>query len=141
MLLQLNPEKKVEYSSEKTFAKGDILELDEDGRIEQNGYEGVAKKNIYGFYTVLLLPTYEYQSGNLSMDPADRKRDFISLAILAVVAISQIWLVSHPIKVLEKKCAILEKEIFLRQRHRFSLRNTISFCNVQSDESADSGAD
>lgn len=52
MLLQLNPEKKVEYSSEKTFAKGDILELDEDGRIEQNGYEGVAKKNIYGFYTV-----------------------------------------------------------------------------------------
>ena len=62
VLLQLNPEKKVEYSSEKTFAKGDILELDEDGRIEQNGYEGVAKKNIYGFYTVLLLPTYEYQS-------------------------------------------------------------------------------
>lgn len=37
------------------------------------------------------------------MDPADRKRDFISLAILAVVAISQIWLVSHPIKVLEKE--------------------------------------
>ena len=57
VLLQLNPEKKVEYASEKTFAKGDILELDEDGRIEQNGYEGVAKKNIYGFYTVLLLPT------------------------------------------------------------------------------------
>ena len=52
MLLQLNPEKKEEYSSEKTFAKGDILELDEDGRIEQNGYEGVAKKNIFGFYTV-----------------------------------------------------------------------------------------
>lgn len=44
VLLQLNPEKKVEYSSEKTFAKGDILELDEDGRIEQNGYEGVAKR-------------------------------------------------------------------------------------------------
>ena len=103
MLLQLNPEKKVEYSSEKTFAKGDILELDEDGRIEQNGYEGVAKKNIYGFYTVLLLPTYEYQSEIYQWTLLTGSVIFISLAILAVVAISQIWLVSHPIKVLEKE--------------------------------------
>ena len=103
ILLQLNPEKKVEYSSEKTFAKGDILELDEDGRIEQNGYEGVAKKNIYGFYTVLLLPTYEYQSEIYQWTLLTGSVIFISLAILAVVAISQIWLVSHPIKVLEKE--------------------------------------
>ena len=103
VLLQLNPEKKVEYSSEKTFAKGDILELDEDGRIEQNGYEGVAKKNIYGFYTVLLLPTYEYQSEIYQWTLLTGSVIFISLAILAVVAISQIWLVSHPIKVLEKE--------------------------------------
>lgn len=38
------------------------------------------------------------------MDPADRKRDFYFTGkFLAVVAISQIWLVSHPIKVLEKE--------------------------------------
>ena len=87
----------------KAFAKGDILELDEDGRIEQNGYEGVAKKNIYGFYTALLIPTYEYQSEIYQWTLLTGSVIFISLAILAVVAISQIWLVSHPIKVLEKE--------------------------------------
>ena len=126
VLLQLNPEKKVEYSSEKTFAKGDILELDEDGRIEQNGYEGVAKKNIYGFYTVLLLPTYEYQSEIYQWTLLTGSVIFISLAILAVVAISQIWLVSHPIKVLEKEMRHFGKGDFSEAETPVQ-RNTISF--------------
>ena len=51
----------------------------------------------------MLLPTYEYQSEIYQWTLLTGSVIFISLAILAVVAISQIWLVSHPIKVLEKE--------------------------------------
>ena len=50
----------------------------------------------------MLLPTYEYQSEIIN-GPSDRKRDFYFTGHSCRIAISQIWLVSHPIKVLEKE--------------------------------------
>ena len=103
VFLQLDGEERVQYSNDKVFSSGQKIELDENGKVNQNGYEGIAKKNQYGFYTVLLLSTSDYQKELSQWVLLTGSVIFISLTILAVVAISQIWMVSHPIKVLEKE--------------------------------------
>lgn len=112
IFLQLDADGRVQYSDQNVFSNGQKIEMDENGRVHQNGYEGIAKKNQYGFYTALLLSTNDYQSELYQWILLTGSVIFISLTILAVVAISQIWMVSHPIKVLEKEMRYFGKGDF-----------------------------
>lgn len=112
VFLQLDGERRVQYSNKESFSVGEKIKIDGSGKVEQNGYEGIAKRNKYGFYTVLLLSTHDYQKDLYQWEVLTGSVIFISIAILAIVAVSQIWLVSHPIKVLEKEMRHLGKGDF-----------------------------
>ena len=68
-------------------------------------YIGVAEKSRYGFNCVLLLPFAEYSRQTNQWLIWIFVAVFISFAILAIVTFSQIWLLSRPIKALEKEMA------------------------------------
>ncbi|MCI5647891.1 MAG: histidine kinase [Fusicatenibacter sp.] len=99
--LQLDENDSVVFSTAAEFPAGSTVAIDQDGMVRQENYIGIADNSDYGFYHVLLIPLHDYQYDMRQWMMRVAAVILISFAILGVVSFSQIWLISHPIKVLE----------------------------------------
>lgn len=120
--LQLAPNNQVIYSSSDSFPTGTPVSIDGKSMVNQNQYIGVAEKSRYGFNCVLLLPFAEYSRQTNQWLIWIFVAVFISFAILAIVTFSQIWLLSRPIKALEKEMAYFSDGNFEVSEYHFNLK-------------------
>lgn len=120
--LQLDPDNRVIYSSSDSFPTGTPVSIDGKSMVNQNQYIGVAEKSRYGFNCVLLLPFAEYSRQTNQWLIWIFVAVFISFAILAIVTFSQIWLLSRPIKALEKEMEYFSDGNFEVSEYHFNLK-------------------
>lgn len=97
---------------------------DHDGRGGwwASDYIGTVVKSEYGFYNVLLMPLNDYRYETNQWMFGIILVIFVSFAILALVSISQIWLISHPLKVLERDMGNLGNGDFTPSSCRLNLK-------------------
>lgn len=102
VFLQLDEDFRVRYSDSGQFDIGTRVSMDSEGMVRAEDYIGTMVKSKYGFYNVLLMPLNDYRYETNQWMFGIFLVIFVSFAILAIVSISQIWLISHPLKVLER---------------------------------------
>lgn len=122
VFLKLDPEDRVIYSNSEAFPVGTAISIDEKGMVEQNHYIGVAEKSGYGFNNILLIPVDEYSYQTNQWIFGVSAAVLISFCLLAVVTLSQIWLINRPLKALEKEMAGLGDGNFSVSEYHFNLK-------------------
>ena len=85
-------------------------------------YIGTVVESKYGFYNVLLMPLNDYRYETNQWMFGIILVIFVSFAILAIVSISQIWLISHPLKVLEREMGSLGNGDFTPSAYKLNLK-------------------
>ena len=122
VFLQLDQDFRVRYSDSEQFDVGSQITMDAEGMVRASDYIGTVVKSEYGFYNVLLMPLNDYRYETNQWMFGIILVIFVSFAILALVSISQIWLISHPLKVLERDMGNLGNGDFTPSSCRLNLK-------------------
>lgn len=122
VFLQLDQNFCVRYSDSDEFEIGSQITMDSEGMVRAADYIGTVAESKYGFYNVLLMPLNDYRYETNQWMFGIILVIFVSFAILAIVSISQIWLISHPLKVLERDMGSLGNGDFTPSAYKLNLK-------------------
>ena len=122
VFLQLDQDMRIRYSDSDQFKIGSLVKMNSEGMIRMADYIGTAVESKYGFYNVLLMPLNAYRYEAYQWMLGIVLVIFVSFAVLAIVSISQIWLISYPLKILERDMENLGNGDFTPSAYRLNLK-------------------